>query len=52
MTPDGATKSGFSGGEAYGFEAPTEDDDPLLNLPRKPTFTRFVTGAARLRKGR
>ncbi len=49
VTPDGATKSGFSGGEAYGFDAPTDDDDPVLNLPKRPTFMKFVTGAARLR---
>jgi hypothetical protein len=50
VTPDGATKAGFSGGPAYGFAAPTEDDDPVLDVPRKPTFSKFVGGAARLRK--
>jgi hypothetical protein len=49
VSPDGATKSGYSGGPPYGFEAPTDDDDPVLDAPRKPTFSKFVTGAARLR---
>jgi hypothetical protein len=48
VAPDGATKSGLSGGPPLGFEAPTDDDDPVLsNAKGSPSFSTFVKRAAR-----
>jgi hypothetical protein len=47
VSPDEATRAGFSGGAAFGFELPGGDDDPHVDgLPGTPRFSELVARAA------
>jgi hypothetical protein len=52
VAPDPVTRSGHSGGPAYGFDLPAGDEDPrIAGLRGSPRFSELVTRAARMAGG-